>query len=41
MVVWDVDPIAECIHVYRATDRRGQLAEAEPAVPGWQVPAVR
>ncbi len=43
-VVWDVDPIAECIHVYRRMDpakvttyRRGQLAEAEPAVPGWQV----
>ncbi len=43
-VVWDVDPVAECIHVYRAsqptqpvTYRRGQLAEAEPAVPGWQV----
>jgi Uma2 family endonuclease len=44
-VVWDVDPLAECIHVYRATDpsqpasyRRGQVAEAEPAVPGWRVP---
>lgn len=43
-VVWDVDPVAECIHVYRAsqptqpvTYRRGQLAEADPAVPGWQV----
>ena len=40
-VVWDVDPIAECIHVYKATDpgrpvtyHRGQIAEAEPAVPG-------
>jgi Uma2 family endonuclease len=45
LVVWDVDPVDECIHVYRAaqpdqpsTYRRGQLAEAEPAVPGWQVP---
>src|SRR5439155_21734711 len=45
LVVWDVDPVAECIHVYRATQperpttyRRGQMAEAEPAVPGWQVP---
>ena len=45
LVVWDVDPVAECIHVYRSTDperpttyRRGQMAEAEPAVPGWQVP---
>ena len=44
LVVWDVDPVAECIHVYRAvqpiapvTYRRGQFAEAEPAVPGWQV----
>jgi Uma2 family endonuclease len=43
-VVWDVDPLAECVHVYRATDasqsttyQRGQIAEAEPAVPGWQV----
>jgi Uma2 family endonuclease len=44
-VVWDVDTIAECIHVYRASDpenpvtyRRGDTAEAEPAVPGWRVP---
>jgi len=44
LVVWDVDSLAECIHVYRASDpsqpityRRGQLAEAEPAVPGWRV----
>lgn len=44
-VVWDVDPIAETIHVYRDTDpqdftvyRRGDLAEADPAVPGWRVP---
>jgi Uma2 family endonuclease len=43
-VVWDVDPLAECIHVYKASDpgqavayRRGQVAEAEPAVPGWRV----
>lgn len=43
-VVWDVDPIAECIHVYRAADpehpvsfQRGQTADAEPAVPGWRV----
>ncbi len=43
-VVWDVDPIAECIHVYRRMDpakvttyHRGQLAEAEPAVPGWKI----
>jgi Uma2 family endonuclease len=43
-VVWDVDPKAQLIHAYRATapDRpttfaRGQVAEAEPAVPGWRV----
>ena len=43
-VVWDVDTMAECIRVYRATDpehpvtyRRGDTAEAEPAVPGWSV----
>lgn len=40
-VVWDVDPVNECVHVYRSsapeqptTYRRGQVAEAEPAVPG-------
>lgn len=44
LVVWDVDTLAECVHVYRgsetkpeATYRRGQTAEAEPAVPGWRV----
>ena len=44
LVVWDVDPVAETITVHRATDpdspatyRRGQIAEAEPAVPGWRV----
>jgi Uma2 family endonuclease len=43
-VVWNVDPLAECIHVYRAADpqrpttfHRGEIAEAEPAVPGWRV----
>src|SRR5438132_105951 len=43
-VVWDVDPLAECIHVYRSSDpsrpttyRRGDVAEAEPAVSGWSV----
>jgi Uma2 family endonuclease len=43
-VVWDVDPLADCIHVYTAsapgrptTYPRGQIAEAEPAVPGWRV----
>jgi len=43
-VVWDVDPVNECVHIYRAasptqptTYRRGQVAEAEPAVPSWQM----
>jgi Uma2 family endonuclease len=42
--VWDVDPVAELVHVYRgptaepdASYGRGQTAEAEPAVPGWNV----
>ena len=42
LVVWDVDPIAECVHVYRRespltpdTYLKGQTAEAEPAVPKW------
>ncbi len=45
-VVWDVDLLSEdVVRVYRATDptdptayRRGQIAEAEPAVPGWRMP---
>jgi len=44
LVVWDVDPLAETIAVYRATApaqaviyRRGETAEAEPAVPGWRM----
>src|SRR4051812_17170947 len=43
-IVWDVDPIAECVHVYRAAapdqpERcpRGQDVDAEPGVPGWRV----
>jgi Uma2 family endonuclease len=43
-VVWDVDPIAACIRVYRTTAPdhpdvfvAGQVADAEPAVPGWRV----
>ena len=43
VVVWDVDVIREhVVRVYRNTDperptiyRRGDIAEAEPAVPGW------
>lgn len=43
-VVWDVDPVDEVVHVYRAdrpteavTFGRGQTADAEPAVPGWRI----
>jgi Uma2 family endonuclease len=43
-VVWDVDPLAECVHVYRpdapdqpTTFHKGQQADAEPAVPGWRM----
>jgi Uma2 family endonuclease len=43
-VVWDVDPRAETVAVYRATSptqpilyRRGETAEAEPAVPAWRM----
>lgn len=43
LVVWDVDVLRdEIIRVYRTSDiehptiyRRGEVAEAEPAVPGW------
>jgi Uma2 family endonuclease len=46
LVVWDVDLLAEDpVRVYRASDpdhpvvyRRGETAEAEPAVPGWRFP---
>lgn len=44
LVVWDVDPQAETVTVYRSSDptqpivyRRGDTAEAEPAVPGWRM----
>lgn len=45
-VVWDVDLDSEdVVRVYRYTDpenptvyRRGEIAEAEPAVPGWTFP---
>ena len=43
LVVWDVDVLKEeVVRVYRASEperpkvyRRGEVAEAEPAVPGW------
>ena len=46
LVVWDVDLLGEIvIRVYRASSpdsvtayRRGDVAEAEPAVPGWRFP---
>ena len=42
LVVWDVDPLAETITAYRrhqhpVTFTRGQIADAEPAVPGWRI----
>jgi Uma2 family endonuclease len=43
-VVWDVDPKAELVRVYRADAplvptifSRGQTADAEPAVPRWRL----
>lgn len=46
LVVWDVDLLSEdIVRVYRADTphhptiyRQGDLAEAEPAVPGWSMP---
>ena len=47
LVVWDVDLLSDdVVRVYRHGDaerpaavyRRGQTAEAEPAVPGWTMP---
>ena len=46
LVVWDVDLLSEnVIRVYRADDpqnptlyRRGEVADTEPAVPGWRFP---
>src|SRR5260370_34369708 len=45
LVVWDVDVLREeRVLVYRASDpvhpavyRRGEIAEAEPALPGWRM----
>ncbi|MBW4547764.1 MAG: Uma2 family endonuclease [Symplocastrum torsivum CPER-KK1] len=45
-VVWDVDVLKEeVVRVYRVSSReqpqvyhRGEMAEAEPAVPGWLMP---
>ena len=46
LVVWDVDLLSDdVVRVYRSTNpetttiyRRGEIAEAEPAVPGWAMP---
>jgi hypothetical protein len=46
LVVWDVDLLSQdIVRVYRADNpdhptiyRWGQVAEAEPAVPGWRMP---
>jgi Uma2 family endonuclease len=44
LVVWDVDPLAETITCYRVGEpapvvfRQGDVADAEPAVPGWRMP---
>ena len=46
LIVWDVDLLSDdVVRVYRAAEpttptlyRRGQLAEAEPALPGWTMP---
>jgi Uma2 family endonuclease len=46
LAVWDVDLLSDVVvSVYRASNpsnptiyRRGELAEAEPAVPGWTMP---
>lgn len=46
LVVWDVDVLKEqVVRVYRAADPdnptvygRGEVAEAEPALPGWTMP---
>jgi hypothetical protein len=43
--VWDVDLLGDdVVKAYRASDpenptvyRRGEVAEAEPAVPGWRM----
>jgi Uma2 family endonuclease len=46
LVVWDVDLLGEAVvRVYRKDAperptiyRRGEVAEAEPALPGWRMP---
>ena len=46
LIVWDVDlPSPDVVKSYNAADpdtpkifRRGEVADAEPAVPGWKIP---
>lgn len=46
VVFWDVDVLSEkVVRVYRVSEpdkptiyRKGDIAEAEPALPGWQIP---
>ena len=45
LVVWDVDPVARTVAVFRGSGSTtdvvygvGEIAEAEPAVPGWTCP---
>jgi Uma2 family endonuclease len=46
LVIWDVDLLSDdVVRVYRSSNpdvptiyRRGDIAEAEPAVPGWTMP---
>ena len=45
LVVWDIDLLGpDVVRVHRAADpqpkiyRRGEVAEAEPAVLGWRMP---
>lgn len=45
LVVWDVDTVAKTVAVYRGASpapdviyKAGEVAEAEPAVPGWLCP---
>jgi Uma2 family endonuclease len=46
LVVWDVDVLRDgVVRVYRSSDphkpivyHRGEMAEAEPALPGWSMP---
>ena len=44
VVVWDVDPLGQSITRYLASNptvgtvyRRGEVADAEPALPGWRL----